>query len=969
MGSPAEASTLARVRLDRLLERARAGITVLVTGPAGAGKTTAVADWLNRCGAQATWVSLDVTHGTEARLVDALRASARIDVDPSSTLAQAARVLHGRVLVLDDFHALQGSESEREVGRLIADADAHARLVLVSRELPGFDLSRPRVGGRLVEVGADDLRFRSWEAEELFRDVYGERLPPAQLAELTRRTEGWAAGLQLFHLATRGKAAAERGRVLSAIVGRSRYVREYLAANVLASLSPELRRFLVETSVLGTLTGLLCDALVGGSGSSATLEELERRGVFTVRDESTGVWRYHEVLRSHLQLVLAEEDGDAAVRERHRRAGRLLEDAGATVDALHAYARAGDAEATGRLLRARGEDVAGAAGSWLDSLPAALRDSDPWLLLADARRHATAGRWRHALDLYGRARAQFGASGPEEVCASEQRSLARWLEPAVAPPDDAMGYVRAATRGNPLVQLRRAATSPRPDGIVAGAAIALLSGFVDGALVLANAARGHPHAEAATTAVADAISGFARVLGGSADVDELERAAESCHRTGLEWIATCLHVARMTVSGHGTSEVLEVRRRFVEEGNPWAAGIVAVLAAWGSLQGPWPPGPAVSAAVADAAAAFRRVDAAVAHGWALALGAALAVLQDDPSASRLAEVAAAHLRRTDAAGPSAIVSAVLARTDVTRRAAHAARAVGLAEGLGVALPPLLHTDAQDAAGGRACDATIREHRTAVSRFGVDVTAAGTATPVPGRTISTVAVRCFGVFRIVVDGHRVDLSGLRPRARSLLHLVAVHAGRDVHREALVEALWPSLDPSRGLRNLHVALSSVRGVLAQHGARGLLARDAESYRLELPAGADVDVRTVERAIEAVRSAARRGDVVAARDACDAALAAHAGPLLPAEGPAEWVVPLRRRFENAVLDAAQTTADLLLAAGDPRAASDIARRALRVDELRDSLWDVLVAALDASGQRREAAHARVQRAAVVEDPHAAV
>ncbi len=86
---------------------------------------------------------------------------------------------------------------------------------------------------------------------------------------LARRTEGWAAGLQLFHLATRGKSAEERRRILSGVGTSSRLVREYLARNVLLDLPEELRTFLVETCVLGRLTGDLCDRLLDRHGSGA----------------------------------------------------------------------------------------------------------------------------------------------------------------------------------------------------------------------------------------------------------------------------------------------------------------------------------------------------------------------------------------------------------------------------------------------------------------------------------------------------------------------------------------------------------------------------------------------------------------------------------------------------------------------------------------------------------------------------
>src|SRR4030095_4388344 len=116
----------------------------------------------------------------------------------------------------------------------------------------------------LREVGPDALAFRWWEVERLFADVYGEPLPPADLARLARGLEGWAAGLQLFHLATRGKHTSERRRAVAALPARSKLIREYLSGNVLDELPDEQRGFLIDTSVLGRLTPALCNSLRGG---------------------------------------------------------------------------------------------------------------------------------------------------------------------------------------------------------------------------------------------------------------------------------------------------------------------------------------------------------------------------------------------------------------------------------------------------------------------------------------------------------------------------------------------------------------------------------------------------------------------------------------------------------------------------------------------------------------------------------
>ena len=180
------------------------------------------------------------------------------------------------LLIIDDFHVLQGSPAENALESVLLYAPG-LQVVLGSRALPAFDLSRLRVSGRLLELGPEDLRFRSWEVEHLFRDFYGEPLAPEDLALLTRRTEGWAAALQLFHLATRGKPPAQRRRTLERLSTSSKPMREYLARNVIDELPQHLRDFLLQTCVLGKLSASIsrllprCREQRGLSGSSSAV--------------------------------------------------------------------------------------------------------------------------------------------------------------------------------------------------------------------------------------------------------------------------------------------------------------------------------------------------------------------------------------------------------------------------------------------------------------------------------------------------------------------------------------------------------------------------------------------------------------------------------------------------------------------------------------------------------------------------
>ena len=132
-------------------------------------------------------------------------------------------------------------------------------------------------------------------------------------------------------------------------------MREYLARNVIDELPQHLRDFLIQTCVLGKLSASVCDSYLGAGDSARILEELERRQLFTSAVDDEEDYRYHEVLRSHLEAMLLEKLGEEDARVRYRAAGKLLEQAGALPEALRAYCRAEDWEAVRGLVGREGE--------------------------------------------------------------------------------------------------------------------------------------------------------------------------------------------------------------------------------------------------------------------------------------------------------------------------------------------------------------------------------------------------------------------------------------------------------------------------------------------------------------------------------------------------------------------------------------------------------------------------------------
>ena len=189
------------------------------------------------------------------------------------------------------------------------------------------------------------------------------------------------------------------------------------------------------------------------------------------------------------------------------------------------------------------------------------------------------------------------------------------------------------------------------------------------------------------------------------------------------------------------------------------------------------------------------------------------------------------------------------------------------------------------------------------------------------------------------------------------MLALYPGRPVHRDLLVEALWPEIDPGPATRNLQVAVSSVRRVLesaAPGMGSGLLARESNAYVLAFPEGAEVDLWTLEAGLQAGRAALGRTDMEGGVSGLRRALDAYTGELLPEDGLAEWVLGERERRRMEAAEAAQLLAELLLLRGDNPAAAVASERGLRIDRFRDGLWRALVAAYRADGNDAAAARA---------------
>src|SRR6516165_2925709 len=359
--------TVVRSSLIDLLASRDACPVVSVVAPAGYGKTTLLSQWAERNGQAFGWVSVDeqdndpkvlLSYVAEAldavepiseRVFDAL-ASPGSSV-PGSVVprlcAAFASMTSPVVLVLDDVHLLRDCECRAALPVLADSVPDGSRLVLAGRDRPPLRIARLRAEGRLVEIGPGDLALTAAETSSLLRNAdlaLGEDL----VAELYRRTEGWAAGLYLAALYLR-----EGGSLPGAAVsfsGQDRFIREYVEAEFLARLSGQKRTFLTRTSVLGRMCGPLCEAVLDVAGSAVMLEELARSNLLLVPLDRHREWyRYHHLFRDMLLTELQRREPGLVPELRRRAAGWCLRN-GLPEEALEYSMAAEDVEAAARLV-------------------------------------------------------------------------------------------------------------------------------------------------------------------------------------------------------------------------------------------------------------------------------------------------------------------------------------------------------------------------------------------------------------------------------------------------------------------------------------------------------------------------------------------------------------------------------------------------------------------------------------------
>jgi LuxR family maltose regulon positive regulatory protein len=357
-----------RPALVELLERGAQGPVTVVAASAGSGKTLLVRSWLEESGPdrRSAWVSVergehDSQHFWGAVVAELSRAAAdgvAIEVLAPTPVFNGYAVVERLLfdleaaevrwtLVIDDFHELAAPDARDQFSEFLDHLPNNVHVVLISRRDPQLGLHRRRLAGELTEIRSSELRFTREETETLLSQV-GIDLSAEGLARLLDRTEGWAAGLRLAMMSLATHPDPEG--FVDEFSGSERTVAEYLLAEVLEGLAPDVRRLLTRTSLLTRVNGQLAALLTDDAGAERSLRVLADAGGFVVALDASQTWfRFHHLFADLLAVELRNTEPEQ-IPGLHRLAATWYAEHGDVLEAIAHAQAAGDAQGAAGLL-------------------------------------------------------------------------------------------------------------------------------------------------------------------------------------------------------------------------------------------------------------------------------------------------------------------------------------------------------------------------------------------------------------------------------------------------------------------------------------------------------------------------------------------------------------------------------------------------------------------------------------------
>jgi len=317
---------------------------ILVSAPAGFGKTTLISDWINQQKIPAAWFSIGT--GDNDPVVFLSYIISGIQSIHTAFGQSALRLLHSPnkqsgesiagmlineiinidqnfLLVLDDFHLIENPDILKIVAYLLKHIPDNIHIVMLTRSDPVLSIARLRSQHQLVELRSTDLSFSANDISVLFNKKLKLKLSIDDVYSLETKTEGWIAGLQLTALSMQGRENISG--FIQYLKGDNRYIMDYLMEEVLKNQTNDIKEFLLQTSILEQMSAPLCNAILNRNDCQLTLEWLDKSNMFLVPlDDERNWYRYHHLFADLLKQKLREKD-KAALHTLHNKACEWFE--------------------------------------------------------------------------------------------------------------------------------------------------------------------------------------------------------------------------------------------------------------------------------------------------------------------------------------------------------------------------------------------------------------------------------------------------------------------------------------------------------------------------------------------------------------------------------------------------------------------------------------------------------------------
>lgn len=355
---------LARERLRQQLVHWVQYRVIVVSAPAGYGKSMLAADFLNSLAGEPVrlaWLSLDEDDDDPARFVAALAAALAISqegggghIPPLQLLLQLLDRLIAQgttvMLALDDLHRLKNPAVHKLLAFAIEHSPAFLHWFLLSRHKPALGLSRLRLQKQVLEIGSSDLRLERAELEQYLLLAGQDKLSTASIDLLEKRTQGWLAGVRLALLSLR-RQPLQGNSLLEHLHGENHLFAEYLTEEVLAQQPEPMQSFLLQCSILEQLHPALCQEVTGQPEAGQLLEQAWEQQLFFDRLSHQEQWyALHQLFRELLARSLRRHYSAAVIQQLYLRASNWYEQQGQLVPALRCLLDSGAADQAATLL-------------------------------------------------------------------------------------------------------------------------------------------------------------------------------------------------------------------------------------------------------------------------------------------------------------------------------------------------------------------------------------------------------------------------------------------------------------------------------------------------------------------------------------------------------------------------------------------------------------------------------------------